>query len=434
MTIAQAQFGPMNVGGAAEARRSFNALILAAAVLACEPLLRALLWWQLPGPGLHSFFHADSAWLQVGVLAPLGLCLVPQVRELVARHRWLLALFLLWTVAAVLSSAAALMPAIAFNRNVRWLMHLAFALNLLLALQQRPDRAPTLLLAWCVGFLGYAAVIVAFIMAAQGAPAFDWVIGLPGAFNVRHIGFEAMAAALIGTLLRPSALRSKASIWLLRATAVAGWAVIFWSGGRGSFLASIGALAVVWWLCPIERRWQRLVEMLCLIAAGFAVATLHVPPSESFGAWRTLGFAPEAAGEDTDVSSGRVLMWMEAARTVAANPLLGIGDGQVKYRLVTAYGHYAQPHNLLLQTFLAWGIPAGVAFLSAIGFALLRAVGRVRADAAITSPAAAGLAIAFALAANALIDGTLYHPRPVTLFLLGLCVALAGPRGIVRTP
>lgn len=432
MTVTQEQIDTAGLRVDADLR-STHALLVLATFLACEPMIRALLWWSLPTDWLRGLLHADTIWLQVGLLAVVGTCVMPPIRQLIHGYPWLVPLFLLWSLAAVASSVAAVRPEIAAS-SIWWTIPLAFALALLATLRRHPEQAVRLLMAWSVGFIGNALVLVAFISTTSPPPMFDWVWGMPGILNVRHLGFEAMAVALIGSLLRPTSSKSRAASWLLRFAAIAGWTVVFWSGGRGSFLAAVAALATIFMLCPTEDRRRRILEVAGLMLAGFGLAMLHVPPDPYFGAFRTLGLDTLLSGAGIKFSNGRFDIWRESLQFIMASPLLGIGENQMPFRLASAIGLYTQPHNILLQALLAWGIPGGVAFLTAIGFALRRAIGRVRAGAAIDSPAAAGLAIALALAANALLDGTLYHPRPVTHFLLGLCVALAAPRTAVRTP
>jgi|GEM_PF-3183757 len=409
-------------------RRVDAAFLVVAAFLAVEPLVRALVWWRLDDLRASYFLRTDVVWLALATLGLLGASTLGRGYERVRRHGWLVPLGCLWAAAAVLSSANALMPQLAGERSLRWVLMLAFALSLLAAVRARPERAFTLLLGWSLGLCGYAAVLVAFVLVDPVRPGVDWVTHIPGVANVRHLGFEAMTVALVGSLYRPAAAHRVWTGALLLAGAV-GWTLLFWSGGRGSFLAAGAALVAVAVLGRSDRR-RRFVELVCLMLAGFAIATVHTPSGPSFGAWRTIGatsVAPASgAPEAGDVSSGRLDMWREAAAAVAAHPWLGIGEAHAPLRLETARG-FAQPHNLFLQAALAWGVVGGAAFVIAIAYSLWRAARRVSGS-DLGSPAAAGFAVAVALAANALIDGTLFHPRPVTLFLIGLCLALGSSR------
>lgn len=400
-----------------------------AAFLVLEPLVRSLVWWAAPIGDSVQLFHADTNWL---ILAVIGLLAgsLSQTGELARRHPWLVRLAPVWGVAAVISSALAVEPALAAYRSLWWGLGLVFALCLLMALRGRPARAHPVLMGWCLGFCAYALVLAVFIAVDPVRSEAVWTSGLPGVANVRHLGFEAMAAGLIGSLYRPTQTEQY-QIWLLRLAGIAGWAVLFWSGGRGSFLAACAAFAVV---LVATRAWARprfLIELAALFGVGFTLATLHAPPSVSLGAWRTLGVSTmtaAASGADLNsVTSLRWEIWREAAVVIAANPLFGVGEAQAPLRLATVGKiGVAQPHNLFLQAGLAWGVIGGAAFVVAIGYGLYRAARRLGGT-EIGSPAIAGLAVALAMAANSMLDGTLFHPRPVMMFLLGLCLALGAP-------
>lgn len=411
------------VGGAPRTRASAAALFAIALFLSAEPALRALATWAWPMPGLRDAFHADAVWVAIIALMAASVA-DTDTRERLARHRWLLVPGLLWVVAAVATSAAASLPAVAAARSLRWAIFLAAGLALLTALGREMRVVGQLLKGWCLGFIGYTLVIVMFVALDPVRDGFNWVWGFPGALNIRHLGFEAMTAALIGSLYRPEGLRAP-SLWVLRTAGIFGWGVLFWSGGRGSLLALALAAALLFLAAkqPVQRRFG---EIAGLAAIGFALASLHTPPDASFGVWRTAGVTEATIGT-SDPTSGRTAIWREAIGLIADHPLLGIGEAQTKARLASAAGLFAQPHNLVLQAGLAWGVIGGAGFLVGVGYAFWRTFRRVWRSADIGSAAACGFVVATALLANSMIDGTLYHPRTVFLFILALCIALAGP-------
>lgn len=394
--------------------------------LALEPLVRGLLWWQAPESFSRGYLHSDTNWLILAVIGLLGVSTFAEARALALRRMWLVRLALLWAVMAAFSSAFALEPGLAADRSLWWVLGLLFALALLVALRRQPEGAMPILLGWCLGFCAYASVLLAFILIDPIREHTDWVGGLPGVANVRHLGFEAMTAALIGSLFRPAGV-GRLTIWGLRIAAIVGWAVLFWSGGRGSFLAACATLGVILLLSSSGSR-QRLIEWALLMVAGFLIATLHTPAGGSFGAWRTIGLTTaEVAAREIDanqVTSGRWAIWRESAQLIIENPLLGIGEAHTPLRVESARA-YAQPHNIFLQAGLAWGLLGGAAFLCAIGYGVWQAAKRVR-GASTSVPAVVGFGVLFALTANSLLDGTLFHPRPVAWFLIGMCLALAG--------
>jgi O-antigen ligase len=413
-----------------QVERARNVMVVVAAFLAVEPALRAATAWWRPGLALREFLHTDVLWL-VLILIPLMLSAsLPDVRTMVRRHSWLLAGAGIWAVAAVVSSWLAAWPELAALRSARWVLLLAVALGLAVMVQRAPDRSIPLLITWCLGFATYAVVMMAFIAYDPIRSGLDWVWQLPGQKNVRHLPWEAVAAVIVGGLARPAGLPKFVQV-PLQFAALLGWAAMFWSGGRSGMLGAMAGITALLIVCQPGERLRRAMETLIIAAAGFLLSTLHTPADGAFGGWRSIGFTEATVGVP-DPTSGRTALWSETIATIAAHPLTGIGEAQTVHRLQNAGGVFAQPHNLFLQAWLAWGLIGGTAFLLAIAFAYGRALKRLWKNAAIGSPAAAGFAIATALLATSMLDGPLYHPRSVFLFLLGLCLAYAGPRTVVR--
>jgi O-antigen ligase len=397
------------------------ALGLVALWLALEPPLRALVWWNAP-EAVRARFHADIQWLVIGVILLAFAQGRSELRRQVEARSWLVPLAGLW-------AAGALLPLFAGHGSIisiRWATYLAFGLALLGALRARPEAAGPLLTGAAAGFLGLAAVVAAFAASAPLAPI-DWIGGLPGAPNVRNLGYEAVVIAVVGSLYRPVGAAPQLTV-LLRVAAVAAWWLIFWSGGRGALMSSTAALAVAFMAVGTGDRRRQAMEAVALMVAGAALSLLNTPPNASFGLWRAVGLETWAdaggASATVDVSSGRLAIWTESAQAIAAHPWFGIGEGAMKKQFASAFGLYAQPHNVVLQAPLAWGLPAGAAFLVAVSAPLVAAARRLAGRAAVKSPAAAGAAAALVLAGHALVDGTLHHPRPTVLFLVMAAVAL----------
>lgn len=409
--------------------RTRVALALVALWLAVEPALRALIWWDAD-KSVHRLLHTDVHWLVIGLtLLALDRGRTELRRQLAARP-WLLPLVALW-------AAGALLPVFVGDSapvSLRWPVYLAFALTLLGALRQRPNDGPGLLAAAAVGFVGLGIVLTAFATITPLTADIDWVVDLPAAPNVRNLAYEATVVAVVGSLYRPIGA-TPALTALLRVAAVLGWVLIFWSGARGALLASLAGLAVGLVAATGDERRRQAAEMLLLIAAGAVLSLLHTPPSPSFGFWRAVGLDVDTgSGPMNDVSSGRLVIWAESLRAIVAHPWIGIGEGTMKRQFVSALGAYPQPHNVILQAPLAWGLPAGGVFLIAVALPLVTAARRVVRVAAVTSPALAAAAAAFSLAGYALIDGTLFHARPTISFLMLAAIALTAPTFDKRHP
>jgi O-antigen ligase len=102
---------------------------------------------------------------------------------------------------------------------------------------------------------------------------------------------------------------------------------------------------------------------------------------------------------------------------ISARPWFGYGEAH------TLHAHWAgrnlrvpQAHNFVLQVLLAWGL-FGASLLALLGFILGRVVVRQGKSDPRSLPM---LAPAIVLAAYSMIDGTLYHVHPTSIFAMGI--------------
>lgn len=397
------------------------------AFLTTGPLAITLLLWTFSSEAPRAMIQFNTA--SVLVLFVIGLAGIMGLRtgrSIARAHPWLLILGLLWLVIAGLAASRSQEPLLSASRTVWWILELTFGLSVLAALRAYPRFAPRIIVAWALGFLSLAAVILYYVIAGPRHAEPAWQLNIPGAINIRFIGFDAMCAAVIGSLYRPEA--APRTVLILRLAAVAGWAVLFWSGGRGSLIGAVLAIAAVAIVCRPPRG-KALLEIAALVLIGLLIAALHTPPSAVMGVWRTLGLETAAARSLDEIGSGRWLIWRDTSEVILAHPLLGIGEGQAHH--VKSIGDHIQPHNVVLQAGLAWGLIGGSAFLIAVAYGLFRAIQVVRRS-SFASAAAAGLAVSLALAFSAMFDGTLYHLQQVSLFLTGLALAMSFDPGTFR--
>ncbi|RME62960.1 MAG: O-antigen ligase domain-containing protein, partial [Alphaproteobacteria bacterium] len=219
--------------------------------------------------------------------------------------------------------------------------------------------------------------------------------------------------------------------WLLFAGGSIAWALIFWSGARGAALAFVLALPVI---ATVARQCER-KHMLCrcFFAAllGASLSFLYPIDDPAFGLLR---FYTTTVETDSfhNLTTSRSELWAEAIMHWQRAPWFGVGAGHTLLVLKTAGGQFAQPHNIVIQALLAWGVVGALPFLALIAGLLWRAAQAVqRAAPGNGAGGAAGLMMALALLGNAMLDAALYYPLPTWLFVIGLCVALAGAQGML---
>jgi O-antigen ligase len=221
--------------------------------------------------------------------------------------------------------------------------------------------------------------------------------------------------------------RGKPVSTLITAAALA-LAISFASGTRGSVVAiwiAFGAGAAVLPALRTLRAWAMLL-MATVSAAG--ISLLLPVPDTLYGIQRIVA----SAGQTTlnQMSSGRLDMWRSAWRAFLHRPLFGYGEGQMAWVAPNAQDVYFQPHNIVLQLLLQWGL-LGTALFGALAIPVARSCWRVAG----ANPAAAAPAylVAASLLVLSLYDGAFFHVYPVMMLAFAFAMMIAaGGRSVTR--
>ena len=264
-----------------------------------------------------------------------------------------------------------------------WMIHLAFGWAA--GRIWHPVAAANALMAGFLLFAGLLAVRAA-------SPVADWLNNPPGLDQLRRYAYY--AAPVAGLAIGALAGQRRLFPFLV---ACAAFTMIFWNGARGAVLAVLVAAGAALWIFPGLRR--RFVIPLALAATGIGLLIGQSFPVEPV----TMGTGRMLSGD----SSGRLWVWQRSVEAIMERPLFGWGEAQA-----SLFTGFAQPHNLLLQLLMAWGI-VGTALALYLGLvAARRAIPAVRADDRLLPAAVA----AMTLAAYSAVDGTLYHVLPTAIF------------------
>lgn len=304
---------------------------------------------------------------------------------------------------AVTTAAIAPNPLEARTLTAFWIVHALFGLAVL-HLCGRQLRPVDLIRCYLAGFALFTLLFALFVLQVPDPARFNWTKALPAATHIRHLGYYAAAAlGLAGGLM---AVAERRSAWAgAFAVAVLATALAFWTGSRGTIAAAAGGLVAGLVVVPGIRRLRCWIGLAGSAVLGAALAYWLPSPAANMGFARTL----EATAGD-NVATGRTEMWRIVLEAIRERPLFGYGEGQMHD--VATYSTMIQPHNVLLQTTLAWGA-VGTLCLLILALAYARRVlPAVRVEGALIAPS---LAMAM-LAAFSLFDGALFHPLPVSIF------------------
>jgi O-antigen ligase len=346
------------------------------------------------------------AWPVVAVeLAVIVIAFVEGAR--VKQPRLVVALLLAFAVLAWWTAATAANPVISLLRTGLWTVHLLFGWAIF---QLRFIDAEGAAHGFLAGFATLAILLAAYVGQLVPPAGYDWIDGLPGFGNVRPFGYYAAAAAAMCFGL---VALTRRRWWLWGGVSAIAFAMTFWTASRGPFWALIGGLSVMAANFPAARSLRAAGLTIGAALMGFALATaLPSIPGEPLSRFGMLH------------GNGRVEIWAAAVEAISVRPWFGYGDGHVFHaHWAGRDGRVVHAHNLVLQVLLAWGF-VGAALLALLGFMLGRVVVRQGKSDPSLMPV---LAAAIVLAANSLVDGTLYHIHPTSIFAMGIGLA-AGRR------
>jgi hypothetical protein len=397
------------------APRTREPLVLAW-LIGLAPVVILLLTWDRHG--------ASSVWartIREYALPMLAIeAIVIGVASLAGLFRWT------WTAPAVILVAAAGWLIVAFGTawfvagyprlslflTFVWVLHALFGAAVAFLCGKGKLDPVELAPAIIAGFIIYA--LAAAIFALQADPTINFVADMPGLGNLRRL---AAYATLAGALALGMFLWGRR--WLALVAATLAFFTVFWTGGRATTPAILAAVMAAFVLFPSAR--DRSLPIGALLAALIGLVLALAFPADA-------GKGNDAVRVLADTSdNGRIRLWRESVRAIAAAPVFGHGEGQTALVLPDNPNlkddFQAHPHNFFLQSLMAWGVVGTVFVLVLAGWLaiLLHRAGRSRA--ALPFVIGAG-----ALAVHAMVDGALYDVAPVYLF--AACVGAACSVGI----
>jgi len=331
--------------------------------------------------------------------------------------------FLIWAAVALFNIPNMPLKAGGIIVTTQFFIHFFFFVALSSYLKIQPQAGRLLIFSILLSAVVFLPFFWLKLYGTYDSPGFDWSWSLPGFENVRHLGYflgsitTILGLSLLSKSFKNSLMLPAGLIFLMLFIC---WIMLFWSGGRGSTIAvvaSIGGLLI--FFKPAD--WKKVLLGNILIMIFAAVTSIFLPvPSPSYGIFR---FVTQITEVDSIAafSAGRTAIWAEAINIWKENIWFGIGAGQTKTVIQSAFGIYGQPHNILIQALLAWGVIGGLPFLGGI-FTTFWTKGRefyrCPEPIGIMPLMAYGLALSATL--NALVDGTLYYPFQIFLFIIAI--------------
>lgn len=287
------------------------------------------------------------------------------------------------------------------------------------------DRVMQLL---CWGVLMLAAyTAVKFAFPPPEASVFggkiEWGSALPGFINVRHFGSwtGAIAAGLMVALLYPG--KARPAPWVHGAFLLA-TTLTAWSGTRAAVLA-MAVVAVIF--LASQRRLPRLPAIGLVAALGaLALAVSLALPQPS---WEFSLFAREWGSAD-GVSSGRLTIWLAAIEAWLRAPVFGLGSASMFWEVKVLDWSHTQPHNVVIQYLLNWGIVGAAGGLWILGRTIAAVHPHASGEAALRPLSG----VLYSLLFMSLLEGMLHYPRFIIAIAAGFAIVLAHKHSALDKP
>lgn len=325
---------------------------------------------------------------------------------------------IIWIFSVFISVFFSELPPVAMISSFLWLLHLGFFaafFHLITNWNRHSDNSQILALIFPIGSAVSATIVGCYSFYIGHEIPYDWVSDMPGFSNIRHIGY----LLLLGGTISVGAIISGYDKRLHFILAITNIALIIWFGSRGPFAAIIAAIVIGLLVIPAFRKIDKIISVTAVIAIAIMLSQMiSTPPSDSYNILNRVEVAKIEASQASEknidtISSGRLVMWKDAAQMIAQKPL-GHGSDQFKYTAKSAKGASRHPHNALLQIFFEWGIIGGTAFLLLIALILRIIIGDMiagRSQAIFLLPTIAACIFA-------LMDGLIFYSLPIALLSL----------------
>jgi O-antigen ligase len=155
------------------------------------------------------------------------------------------------------------------------------------------------------------------------------------------------------------------------------------------------------------------VAVLSALAMGLALPLLPDHPD----------FHLYVAGDGQDanmVTGGRLALWHATLARWRDAPLFGWGSGSTFWEVYVGWTH-TQPHNVVLQFLISWGLVGAVGGLWLLG----RAIGATHRTGIGDARLLPLTGMLYALLFMSLLEGMLHYPRFIMMIAVGFAVLFA---------
>jgi len=403
---------------------TFNRYSVPILYLAC-----AIVGFLLIRESVHMFHHpiatrAISVWLELGFV----ILSLPAIRstaiQLQSKSQTLFprqasVLVITWLAWTLMSTLLGDQPWAAIVRWFEIFSSVITAFCLYTLIRQQPKLIILIIKAIIAALLLCIFAFIVFWNISPDPVKHNWVSTIPFFMNIRHFGYLAAVAIPVGYWLLESNNTENRSIHCVIAYLIMAWALIFWLGGRGTFLA-VTIITVIYAFIANK---SHIKWIIISPLTGLIISQFFIVDSSSLNLFRFIG--QEGISLDS-LSSFRATIYQESlVYWWQQAPIMGIGADGFRY-IMPAIGNIesiAHPHSSIIQLMLSYG-PIGL-LIPSYFFCLL--TWQVIKSSQIYSKVF--YLILLSTLILSLFDGILYHAYGlfISTVVAGICIALAWP-------
>tara|TARA_B100000678_G_scaffold291053_1_gene306000 strand:- start:613 stop:1929 length:1317 start_codon:yes stop_codon:yes gene_type:complete len=271
-----------------------------------------------------------------------------------------------------------------------------------------------------IGMALFTAILaIAFIDPPDGVDpdAIHWYLAVPG--FISHRLFGAFTGALATFFVARYLLRQgeEGAQWWIPLAIVLLLGLTFWTGTRAALVGMAVAMAIVWWLGLPRPTIRSCLVLLACAGIAFAFSQALIP-------YDSVHFRIFNSGDVLSadaVSGGRLVYWAYVVEAIAAHPWIGAGSSAAIWILPDEAQQHVQPHNVVLQFLVSWGIVAGLAALAILAV-FIHAIHKIAARSLLALPFLAALDCLLVIS---MVDGMFHFARHFMLMMLCAGVIMA---------
>lgn len=397
----------------------------------CLPLSLQVFFY----PGVSSGYRIVVISLQLIPVLTGIICLSPLHLEMSTKVKVFLLLWLGWGWVCAINSAY---PMASCVRQIEWTVLILFTGMMTAVLRKKPS-----FVYWAYGMLvtGFVLVAIGIVVYWNLLPDpknYDWVRMMPHFANIRNWGHYAAAMTIMSSIGAVSLtnqwdeVRLRGLQLILIGIQTMAFGFLFWSGGRGSVIAVLsGFLWLLFFGVKKNKKWLFVLLTSFSASIGFVFSSFFVVQSMSLGLLNMLGRTLGASTLDR-LLSGRLGLWEMALKLI--NPPEGsllFGYGPDAFRMYPdTLHHIVQPHNVIIQAVLDWGIPGAFFFCILLFFIYTSCYTRAKKIKKnkfemIHGPILGSQALLIGFLLLGFVDGVFYHALPLTILSVSVAIIFA---------